>query len=145
MTNKDVKTVLKKECEKAKKTTATAYFFIAISAFCYAVFFLYTRELMLIGTGLLFDAAAISYLMKAIKYTHPYWEMQLALNLQKNRTTDDLARLCAALEIAKEEKLPAFNDRAREIFAETLEKCRSSDDFGAGEANRLEALIGEIK
>ena len=141
MTGKDVKIVLKKEIGKAKKATATAYFFILISAFCYGVFFLYTREAMLTGTGLLFDAAAISYLLKAIKFTHPYWEMQLAMNLQKELTADNLARFCAALEIASEDKLPAFNDRAREIFSETVEKCRESTAFGGEEIDRMESLV----
>ena len=144
MTDKDVKIVLKKEIGKAKKATATAYFFILISAFCYGAFFLYTREVMLIGTGLLFDAAAISYLLRAIRFTHPYWEMQLAMNLQKELTADTLARFCAALEIAREEKLPAFNDRAREIFSETVEKCRGSAAFGAAEIDRMESLVREV-
>ncbi|MDO4620450.1 MAG: hypothetical protein Q4B09_07520 [Lachnospiraceae bacterium] len=142
---KDIKTAVLKEYQRSKKTIATAYFLILLSVLCYLLFFLHTKEPMLVGTGILFDIAAVTYVFRALRTIHPYWEMQLALTYQKKDTEYDFHRFLASLEIAKEQQLPAFNERAKEIFQETLEHSRKSSVLSASDVAHLEQLLAEIR
>mgnify|MGYP006866773424 CR=1 FL=1 len=144
MRYEDYKVLAAKEYEKNRKNIFTCYFFLILSAVCFALFFLVIKELPIAGAGFLLDLADGGYAWKAFKGLHPYWEMQLALEAGKNPDEAAVFRLAAAIEYALEKKLPAFKGRALEIFKETLVKVRKNEKVPPQPIIQLEKALKNI-
>lgn len=145
MKDRDYKILIEKEYEKNKKNIFTCYFFLILSVVLFALFFLYMSELPVFGAALLLDIAAGAYAFRAFKGLHPYWEMQLALQVIKIPDETSVFRFAAGLEYALEHGLPAFKGRSLEIFDEAFTAVQREKNVSVDAKEKLEAVIKEIR
>lgn len=137
----DYKVMIAREYERNRKNLFTCYFFLILSAVFFILFFFHVHELPVMGTAFLMDLAAAAYAMKAFKTMHPYWEMQLAIKARQEPSAEAVRRFTAGVEYALEHQLSAFQGRAPEIFAETLEAIRENGDILPEDRKRLEDVL----
>lgn len=141
MNYSDYKVLAEREYKRNRKHIYTCYFFLALSAVFFAMFFVSVRELPVIGAAFFLDLAAGMYAVRAFKGIHPYWEMQLALKAKENPSEAAVCSFAAGVEYALEQALPAFKGRAPEIFEETLAAVRKSGEVSAEDVARLESVL----
>lgn len=86
------------ENSNIKKNTFTAYFFLAISAVFYAVFFGYDQQFPYFGVAILADLAALVYIFRAIRWMFPFRQSAAVSEFLKKPSKHSYYQMCAALE-----------------------------------------------
>lgn len=139
----DYQVMMKKEYERNRRNIGTCYFFLLLSFLLFLLFFLYIHELTVAGTAFLLDFAAAVYAFRAFKGQHPYWEMQLAIKAKQEPGEMTVLCFTASVEYALEHNLPAFKDRAPELFKETFHALEKSGKITPSDMERLEMVLNK--
>lgn len=119
MTYEDYRKQAERDSAKGFRYMITVYLFLGISALFFVLLFTAAPRLEVAGCAILCDAAALVYLLRAMKHISPISQTRLARACAAAPSESRLYELAAALEVPR--KAVTYTDGTKALF------CRAFD------------------